>query len=325
MALQNPRDLFLYDLRAMYDVEQKLAQILPVLAQESMDNAAREAFLTHEQETRQHIRNLEQCFQMVGSQPATLESNVVAGFKKDHDAFLQQQPPVQALVLFDLHTAYQSECLEIAAYHNLIETASSLGLQGCVQLFQQNLQQEVSASQKLATIAHQYIQQQIQPAQNAVPAAAPMPVQNQASTTANPYAASSSQMPEQSQPYQTPPQMPAPNQPYAAPAPQAPMPQQPSINSNQPMYEQDSGTASSNAPEDKASQVHEDMRVVGSDMSNIGRVKQVRDNDFLVDIPVQRDLYIPFDAIQNVEADQVVLNIPGHEVGDMNWAKPSLI
>lgn len=311
MALQNPRDLFLYDLRAMYDVEQKLAQMLPVLAQESMDNAAREAFLTHEQETRQHIRNLEQCFQMVGSQPATLESNAVAGLTKDHDAFLQQQPPVQALVLFDLHAAYQSECLEIAAYHNLIDTASILGLQGCVQLFQQNLQQEVSASQKLATIAHQYIQQQVQPAQSAV-AAAPMAVPEQANTATNPYATGSSQMP-------------ASNQPYAAPAPQAPMPQQPSMNSNQPMYEQDSGATSSNAPEDKASQVHEDMRVVGSDMSNIGRVKQVRDNDFLVDIPVQRDLYIPFDAIQNVEADQVVLNIPGHQINDMNWAKPSLI
>lgn len=311
MALQNPRDLFLYDLRAMYDVEQKLAQILPVLAQESLDNAAREAFLTHEQETRQHIRNLEQCFQMMGSQPATLESNAVAGFTKDHDAFLQQQPPIQALVLFDLHTAYQSECLEIAAYHNLIDTASILGLQGCVQLFQQNLQQEVSASQKLATIAHQYIQQQVQPAQNAVPGA-PMPVPEQANMATNPYAAGSSQMP-------------APNQPYAAPATQAPMSQQSYASNNQPMSEQDSGTASFNAPADKASQVHEDMRVVGSDMSNIGHVKQVRDNDFLVDIPVQRDLYVPFDAIQDVDNDQVVLNIPGFKIGDMNWAKPSLI
>ncbi|HKV57522.1 MAG TPA: DUF892 family protein [Ktedonobacteraceae bacterium] len=310
MAIQNPRDLFLYDLRAMYDVEQKLAQILPVLAQESMDNAAREAFLTHEQETRQHIRNLEQCFQAMGSQPATLESNAVAGLTKDHDAFLQQQPPVQALVLFDLHTAYQSECLEIAAYHNLIDTASSLGLQECVQLFQQNLQQEVSASQKLATIAHQYIQQQVQPAQNAVPAA-PMPVPNPVNAATNPYAASSSQMPDQGQPYQAVPQMPAPNQSYAT--------------DNSPMSKQDGGTASSNAPADRASQVQENMRVVGSDMSNIGRVKQVRDDDFLVDIPVQRDLYVPFTAIQDVDADQVVLNIQGHQINDMNWAKPSLL
>ncbi|HEU0002597.1 MAG TPA: DUF892 family protein [Ktedonobacteraceae bacterium] len=306
MAIQNPRDLFLYDLRAMYDVEQKLAQMLPVLAQESMDNAAREAFLTHEQETRQHIRNLEQCFQMMGSQPATLESNAVAGLTKDHEVFLQQQPPVQALVLFDLHAAYQSECLEIAAYHNLIDTASILGLQGCVQLFQQNLQQEVSASQKLATIAHQYIQQQVQPAQNAVPAA-PMPVPEQANTATNPYAAGSSQMPVSNL------------------APQAPVSQQSYASNNQPMSEQDSGTASSNVSEDKASLVHEDMRVVGSDMGNIGHVKQVRDNDFLVDIPMHRDLYVPFDAIQDVEADQVVLNIPGFKIGDMNWAKPSLI
>src|ERR1700694_158658 len=259
MAIQNPRDLFLYDLRAMYDVEQQLVQMLPQLAQECMDNAAREAFVTHEQETRQHMSNLEQCFQMLGSQPATLENNTVAGLKKDHDAFLQQQPPVQALILFDLRAGYQSECLEIAAYQNLIDEANSLGLKDCVLLFQQNLQQEVSASQKLAAIAHQYGLQQIQPAQNAVPAAPPVP------NPVNP------QMPVQGQP-----------QPQVA----------------------------------RASQVQVGMPVVGSDMSNIGLIKQVRDNDFLVDIAMQRDLYVPFTAVQEVEADQVVLNIPGSQVND---------
>src|ERR1700694_4548342 len=314
MAIQNPRDLFLYDLRAMYDVEQQLVQMLPQLAQECMDNAAREAFVTHEQETRQHMSNLEQCFQMLGSQPATLENNTVAGLKKDHDAFLQQQPPVQALILFDLRAGYQSECLEIAAYQNLIDEANSLGLKDCVLLFQQNLQQEVSASQKLAAIAHQYGLQQIQPAQTAVRAAPPVP------NPVNP------QMPVQGQPqpYQAAnPQMS--NPPYTAPAPdpQTPMPNQPYTPANSQMPEQSSGTTSPQPQVARASQVQVGMPVVGSDISNVGLIKQVRDNDFLVDIAMQRDLYVPFTAVQEVEADQVVLNIPGSQVNDMNWAKPS--
>src|SRR5690242_21101253 len=60
MAIQKPRDLFLYDLRAIYDLEQKMAQMLPVMAQECMDNSAREAFVTHEAETRQHILRSEE-------------------------------------------------------------------------------------------------------------------------------------------------------------------------------------------------------------------------------------------------------------------------
>ncbi|TMD74094.1 MAG: DUF892 family protein, partial [Chloroflexi bacterium] len=52
MAIQSPRDLFLYGLCSMYDVERKLDQMLPILAQESLDAQAREAFTQHEQETR---------------------------------------------------------------------------------------------------------------------------------------------------------------------------------------------------------------------------------------------------------------------------------
>ena len=309
MAIQNPRDLFLYDLRAMYDLEQKMAQMLPVLAQECMDNAAREAFVTHEAETRQHILNLEQCFQMLGSQPATLENNAAAGLKKDHDAFLQQQPPPQALILFDVRAGYLSECLEIAAYRNLIDAANGLGLSDCVLLMQQNLQQETDAAQKLSAIARQYTQPQGQGQQaqnqNAAPPA-PAPQQN-------PYAAAANQ--------------PVPNQqPAGTPDAQLPLPSQPYGNANPPAtYEDRKGNTVPQAMFDRVMQVQVGMPVVGSDMKNIGLVKEVRDNDFLVDIPMHRDLYIPFSAVQNVEDDQAVLNIPAHQIGQMDWPRPSLL
>ncbi len=205
IAIKSPQDLFLYDLCVMYDVEQKLVQMLPLLAQESIDATARDTFTQHEQETRLHIRNLEQCFQILGSQPMSLENHAIAGLKQDHDMFLQQQPPVEALMLFDLHAGYQSECLEIAAYHNLIDEANSLGLQDCAQLFQQNLQQEMNASKKLADIAHQYEQQQIQLVQRIASGAA---MQNQSANQPSgaaypqasnqPYAATNPQAPDQS-------------------------------------------------------------------------------------------------------------------------------
>src|SRR6266480_6978119 len=271
MAIQGPQDLFLYNLCAMYDIEQKLVQMLPQLAQECPYAQAREAFMLHEQETRQHIRNLEQCFQILGSQPMVLENHTVAGLKGDHDTFLQQQPPQPALILFDLNAGYQSECIEIAAYHNLIDTANNLGLQSCTQLLQQNLLQEVEASKKLSMLAHQFGEQQIQ--------ATRAPVSSQ----------------------------PMPSQPYTA---GSQMPNQPS------------GTASPSMP--GTSRVQEGMQVVGSDMDSVGRVRDVRENDFLVDISMQRDVYVPFTAVQNVDADRVVLNIPAGQVNNMNWPKPSI-
>src|SRR5437868_8376293 len=310
MAIQSPRDLFLYGLCAMYDVERKLDQMLPILAQESLDAQAREAFTQHEQETRQHISNLEQCFQILGSQTMIVENNMVAGLRRDHDTFLQQQPPAQALTMFDLYTGYQSECLEIAGYQSLIDAANSIGLSQCVPLLQQNLQQEIAASQKLAALAHQLGLQQTQigkvPVPNQPPAGANQPMASQ------PVQATNQPMPNQqmaSQPAQAANQ-PVANQPFKAP--------------NPPVANQSSGTA--NAPAANiASQVQEGMDVVGSDMRPVGVVRNVRDNDFRIDIPMQRDLYAPFDAVQNVTADRVILNVPADQVRDMNWSRPSLM
>jgi len=307
IAIQSPRDLFFYDLCVMYDVEQKLVNMLPVLAQECADPQARDAFTQHEQETRQHIRNLEQCFRILGGQPMPLENHMTAGLKQDHDSFLQRQQPAEAVTLFDLHTGYQSEYLEIAAYQNLIDEANSLGLQDCALLFQQNLQQEINASKKLAALAHQYEQQQVQLVQRVASGAA-MPVQP--NVAANPQVSNQpDSAPIQQAPNQPPANQQMRGQPYGGPSMQ-----EPDQRSNQPASQQMS----------PASQLQQGMQVVGSDMGKIGNVKDVRENDFLVDIPMQRDVYVPFNAIQNVNGDQVVLTIPVSQIKDMNWSNPPL-
>ena len=68
----------------------------------------------------------------------------------------------------------------------------------------------------------------------------------------------------------------------------------------------------------------EDMEVVGADDQPVGRVKEVRDGDFLVDRPSARDVYVPLDAVTDVASNRVRLNVQAHEVDDMGWPKPSL-
>lgn len=222
--------------------------------------------------------------------------------------------------MFDLRAGYQSECLEIAAYHNLIDAASTLGLQDCVQLFQLNLQQEMNASKQLDAIAHRYSQQQIQAVQRTVPGGdvpiQPNPVANPQMTN-QPPATASPQMP--GQPYATTnPQ--GPNSPYPEASPQ--MQSQPGAVASPQMPNQAYGSA--NPPQSLSSQLQEGMQVVGADMSNVGRVREVRDNDFHVDIPLHRDIYVPFSAVRDVDANRVVLNIPGDQIYNMNWPNPAL-
>jgi hypothetical protein len=66
--------------------------------------------------------------------------------------------------------------------------------------------------------------------------------------------------------------------------------------------------------------------VVSADDRTIGVVKKVRTDDFLVDRPARRDLYVPFAAILGVpETDRIELRFRLHEIDDQGWASPPLV
>ena len=66
------------------------------------------------------------------------------------------------------------------------------------------------------------------------------------------------------------------------------------------------------------------MAVLGADGRLVGRVKNVFAGYLLIDRAMQRDVYVPFDAIQALWRNQVVLAIPTKKVDDMHWPHPPL-
>lgn len=62
-----------------------------------------------------------------------------------------------------------------------------------------------------------------------------------------------------------------------------------------------------------ASNLREGQDVVGNDGEFIGRVKELRDNEFRVDRTAKPDINVTYSTIQSVNADQVVLNGPGND------------
>ncbi|HEX4205931.1 MAG TPA: DUF892 family protein [Ktedonobacteraceae bacterium] len=155
MAIRDPQELFLHKLAEMYDVEQKLVKVLPILAKEVDNQEAKTALTEHEQETRQHARNLEQCFQMLGDQPKIVDCQTVKGLIQDHEMFVQQQPAPAMLTKYDLCSARESEAIETAKYAGLIDDANNLGLVQVVPLLEENKLQEEAADKKLAKIGHE--------------------------------------------------------------------------------------------------------------------------------------------------------------------------
>jgi ferritin-like metal-binding protein YciE len=159
--LQSPKDLFIHELGGMYDAEQKIAQMLPMMAQETNNPQIKNALQQHEQETKQQINNLEQCFQVLGMQPASVACMTVAGLKQEHDTFLKEKPSEEVLNLFNLDAADKTEYFEIASYKGLIEKANLMSQRECISLLQQNLRQEEAMAQKVETLSHEIGKQAI--------------------------------------------------------------------------------------------------------------------------------------------------------------------
>lgn len=69
--------------------------------------------------------------------------------------------------------------------------------------------------------------------------------------------------------------------------------------------------------------VRRGMEVFANDGERLGRVKHMRGNDFLVDRPLARDVYVPYDAIEQAD-ERVVLNIASDQLSAQDWENPDL-
>jgi hypothetical protein len=67
------------------------------------------------------------------------------------------------------------------------------------------------------------------------------------------------------------------------------------------------------------------MDVIAQDGERVGGVKQVRGSDVLVDRRMQRDIYVPFEAIMGVGEDGISLRYASDQIGDLGWEQPAVV
>jgi ferritin-like metal-binding protein YciE len=161
MAIQSPKDLFIHELEDIFDAEQRISKMLPLMANECNNPQVKSAFEQHQQETLEQITNLEECFKILGIKPKTATCAAVAGLKQEHDSFLKEKPSEDVLTMFDLGGAAKTEYYEMASYKGLIEKAQLMGQQQCVNLLQQNLSQEEAMAKRVETLSKQLGKQMI--------------------------------------------------------------------------------------------------------------------------------------------------------------------
>ena len=158
--MNDPRELFLHELGDVLYAENTLVQTLPKLAEEASDEELQLGFEEHLEETRQHVKNIEQAFERLGEKPKAEKCPGIDGIKKEHDDFVSRESPSQdVLDSFLTGAAARTEHYEIAAYEGLVTMAEAMGETEIVGLLTENLEQEKAALDKVQSVGKRLAQQ----------------------------------------------------------------------------------------------------------------------------------------------------------------------
>jgi ferritin-like metal-binding protein YciE len=162
MPLTTPRELFIHELSDAMSAEQQILKMLPELQKEALNHELQEALKTHEEETQQQVRNLQEVFRQLGETPEATTCYAVKGLDEEHKALLKEQPSPEILEMANLGAASKTEHYEMAMYTALVQMAKDLGETDAAQLLQDNLDQEKEMAVRVETLARELGKQQAQ-------------------------------------------------------------------------------------------------------------------------------------------------------------------
>lgn len=151
--MTDPRELFLHELGDVLYAERTLVKALPKLEQEAADEELAKGFGDHLEETKQHVKNVEQAFEELGETVKAEKCPGIEGIKKEHDDFVANESPSQGVLdAFLTGAGARAEHYEIAAYEGLVTMAEAMGEERVAELLTENLEQEKKALGKMQSI-----------------------------------------------------------------------------------------------------------------------------------------------------------------------------
>ena len=152
MKIDSLRDVFDEQIADLYDAENQLVKALPKLAQKASTAKLREAFETHLDETKGHVKRLEELRTQIGITEQT-RCEAMAGLVREGDEIVEATGDPVAIDAALIAAAQRVEHYEIAAYGTARTLADELGLDDAETLLSETLGEEAKADELLTKIA----------------------------------------------------------------------------------------------------------------------------------------------------------------------------
>ena len=153
MDLNSLRDLFVDELRDLYDAETQITDALPKLIEKAQYPELKSALQEHLQVTRGQIQRLETIFQRLDEKPTGESCKGMKGLIKEGDDMASRDGSPSVIDAAIISSAQRVEHYEIAGYGTVRTYAQLLGETEFANLLQQTLDEEKEADQTLNSIA----------------------------------------------------------------------------------------------------------------------------------------------------------------------------
>ena len=153
MALDTLHDLFIYELRDLYDAEQQILTGLPLMAQAAKAPQLRQVFEDHVKETRDQIERLDAIFHGIGVSFTGRSCKAMQGLLAEARDTLQEEADPEVLDAALIVEAQKIEHYEIAGYGSVRAFAQELGYKDAERLLTETLKEESAADEKLTHAA----------------------------------------------------------------------------------------------------------------------------------------------------------------------------
>lgn len=157
MEMDSLRDLYVEQLKDLYSAENQIVKALPKMADAASHPELKNGFERHLEQTRGHVRRLEEIFDDLGESPKGVHCRGMEGLLKEGDEMLKANATDDVRDAGLIAAAQRVEHYEIAGYGTVRAFAERLGHPKHARLLQETLDEEGATDHKLTAMAERVI------------------------------------------------------------------------------------------------------------------------------------------------------------------------
>jgi ferritin-like metal-binding protein YciE len=153
MGFNSLKDVLQEQLEDLHSAEEQLVKALPKMAQAAHHDELRKAIEHHLEETREHLKRVDEALAEIGISSSTEECKAMKGLIAEGEELMQKDGDPTAMDAALIGAAQRVEHYEIAAYGTARQLADDCGYDSIRDLMDQTLDEESQADKLLTKIA----------------------------------------------------------------------------------------------------------------------------------------------------------------------------